>query len=557
MIDSASFLREVRVRSLMWPYYFAKVVLLRTKMVDHLHGKEIEVFLENLLNGMRKQAIEWPRGHYKTTLFTTSWSMWMVLPVTPADSEYALDVLNIDPQAWERRAQLHNQNYAILLAFENDTNARRKIGEIKWHFESNEFFRACFPEIAYTGDEGPWNTEALKIRRTPEGGPIGEATWQSMGVGGAVQSQHYDIIIEDDVVGRKATESTTVMGSTKVWHGQLNGCMNGSQLGMRTIRLLVSNRWGFDDLNSFVRREEKDFIFHTRKVIEPNPDTGEDEPIFPEEFSLAVIENLKHSAGMTSFDFAAQYYNSPVPPGEHRVSDSRLHRYRVDTSGDGEIVCETCGYRTRPSHLRRYMHYDPYNAKGVRSSSAPAIVVVGLSVRPLDPLQPPHIFLLDYWTTRGSYAQVFDKIVEYNDLWWPDLLTYEDAGNQNMCEFHLRKLQGSHEFREAKHRYFRSIKPAPTGGRAKEVRIEQSLFPVFENQCFAVRPKHQTFLNMLETYPHEVDGHDYDLLDALAQGPKFWRHPYSEADTKDIERTEEAYLADLGKAYTTLSRAVQ
>jgi hypothetical protein len=530
--DQDALIRDWRVRGLFDPFFFVHVILQCRKTVEHLHGVELERFIGLLQQGERKQWIEWPRGHYKTTCFTIGLSIWFVLPHTPEDEKYAVEMLGIDPAAWRSRMELHNQDYSQLLAFENARNSSRKMLEIKWHFEENGIFRACYPEIAYTGDEIPWNTEALKIRRTPSGGRVGESTFQAIGVGGAVQSQHYDIIFEDDCVGENAVKSRVVMQDTKDWHGKLNGAMNGPILGMKTWRFGVSNRWGYDDLNSYVRAEEKDFIFHTRMVIE------DDKPIFPEEFSFEQIENLKNSAGMTKRDFACQYYNSPVPPGDQMVPSDLIHRFTVDDDG---IKC-SCGAKWNASQLRRYMHYDPYNAKGAASTSAPAIAVVGLA-------PDRHIFLLDYWTVKGSYSQVYGKIIEFNDKWWPDMMTYEDAAGQNMCYFHLTEIQRQPAFRDEKHRFFRRIQAAPTGGRSKDVRIEQSLFPVFEKGKFSCRAAHQTFLQMLETYPHDVPGHDYDLLDALAQGPKFWKFPLAEAEEKQQTVEDESMLKQLGKPY--------
>lgn len=535
--DTDRVIRWYRVMSLFSPFFFEREVLGFDKMVEHFHGEELELFTKNLEDGILKQAVEFPRGHYKTTIFTIGYGIWLVLPVSAEDRRFAIEELGIDPEVWDRRVALHNRNYTQLLAFENSTNSSRKLTEIKRIFESVAMFRACFPEIAYDGTESPWSSEALTIRRDQKYIRVGEATFQAIGVGGAVQSQHYDIIWEDDCVGRNAIQSRDVMEGTIEWHGLLNGAMNGAVRGMETWRFLVSNPWGFHDLNAAVRRNEKDFVFHTRKCIEPGED-GIERPIFPEQFSLERLENLRTSAQMNKYQWAAQYLCTPIAPGDESVDASKIHRYSVEE--DGKIICE-CGFVTYPSHLKRYGHYDPFNAK-TKSMSTPAIVIIGLST-------DGHVFLLNYFVTRGEYGKIYDKIIELNDTFWPEIWTYEDVGAQNMCEFYLKEKQKSAEFKAAGHRYFRRIMPIGTRGRAKEIRITDSLFPWIENRKFAARRNHETFFSMLATWPHPRPDDDYDLLDALAQGPNVWKFPVDEATEKALKIAEEEQLAQIGRPY--------
>lgn len=548
---SHEIMREMRVMGLLFPYYFEKEILGNRKMVDHLHGRELERFVENLVAGWRKQWIEWPRGHYKTTCFTIGLGIWMVLPWNEDDVRFAVDVLALEEDWVRKRMSLHNRDYVQLLAFENAGNAARKIFEIRRTFETNQLFRACYEEIKWLGTEKPWNNEALRIRRTMDGERVGESTFQSIGVDGALQSQHYDIVWEDDLVGKDAIESPTIMASTIRWHGLLNGTRPGPNLGARAWRFGVSNRWGFSDLNSHVRSNEKDFLFHTRKIYE------DDKPIFPEEFTVDLIENeIKPS--MTPYDFSCQFNNSPIPPGESDISKDLVHKWtfenvqeRVDDEGnivglkDADMVC-SCGLVTKASHLRRYMHLDPYNAKGKFSTSAPGLVVTGLLT---SQKYGNHVFLLKYFVGRESGEKIVEKITEFNDKYWPEIFTYEDVGAQNQVEVTLRILQRSPEWK-AQHRIFRRILPAGTKGKPKEVRIPDSLFNSFLRMKYSARPDHHTFWQMLETWPHEVPGHDYDLLDAMAQGPQFYQFPKSEDDSKAEERAEKAYLAEFGKPYS-------
>jgi hypothetical protein len=190
------------------------------------------------------------------------------------------------------------------------------------------------------------------------------------------------------------------------------------------------------------------------------------------------------------------------------------------------------------------MHYDPYNAKAT-STSCPAIAVVGAAT-------DRHLFLLDYYIGRGSYAKVYEKLFQFNDRWAPLLFTYEDVGHQNITEFHLKEIQNTKDFLEAKHRRFPRMMGCPTGGRSKEIRIMQGFFPHIENGKFSRRSIHTSFDSMLETFPNKTFDHDYDLLDALAQGSQVWRFPAADEIKAENKAREEDAEAALAKSYSVM-----
>lgn len=525
-------LLDLRVRSLYSPYFFAKTILQYSKLVPHLHQHDLELFVSRWARGQCKQFIEWPRAFYKTTTFTISCGIWGVLPVRQEDTDYALDVLHLPEDEWFLRAQLHDQDATQLFAFETMDNAKRKLAIIKWHFEENALFRAVFPDIAYTGEEKPWNSESMTIRRVGARKKDAEATFEAIGVGNALQSRHYSRIWCDDLVGERARKSQIVMEDTFGWYGRLAGAHENVT---RKVQFGVSNRWGYADLNSFIRMNEPDVVFYTRAAWERN-EYGEDIAIFPEEYSIEALLKIREKEGMTKYDFSCQYLNSPIMPGEREVATEGIHYYTVDSDneGRGQIKC-SCGKAFFPSQLNRYIHYDPYNSKGAGSTSCPALVCVGTST-------DEHIFLLDYFLGKESYGKIYERLFRFNDIWLPQVFTYEDVGHQNLTEFHIREIEKTSEFK-SKHRRFPRIEGVSTGGRSKEVRIRQGLFPAIENKKFAVRKTQQTFLQMLETFPNKVFDHDYDLLDALAQGSDKWRFPLPE-DYMLAEKTQdEEYLA--------------
>lgn len=532
--DADNVYRDMRVRALYSPYYFTKVVLSYNELSPNLHQHDSELFIRRWIAGHRKQWIEWSRGFFKTTQFTIGTSMWVPLPYNDEDTSYALEVLGIDEQDWFDRMALHNQDVTQLLAFETITNAKKKVGEIRWHFEENEIFRWLFPEIAYQGTEAPWNNDCLKIRRaTDRGRRVEEGTFEAIGVGVALQSRHYDIVWEDDLVGLKTSTSETELEKTIRWHELLHGAFVDAT---NQVRFGVSNRWGYNDLNSYIRKNE-DFVFYTRSAWERNEE-GELVSIFPERYSIEGLQGIQKR--MSKYDFSCQYLNTPVLPGEQEVSTEGIHTYEV--AEDGQIQC-SCGARFYASQLLRSLHYDPYNAKGPNSKSCPAVACVGTAI-------DKHIFLLEDFLGKGSYGKVYNKLFEFNDRWRPYKFTYEDVGHQNMTEFHIRQMEKFPEHLE-KHKKFPTILPSPTKNKSNELRIREFLLPVFQRYKFAYRKGNINFESQLETFPNATLDHDYDLLVALAQGAAMpWRFPDSDDTVLANKAAEDAYKKKLGKPYS-------
>lgn len=533
--------RDLRCRALFSSYYLTKVVLGYSSLVDHLHGVEMEEFLRKWEEGVTKQWIEWPRGFFKTTSFTIGTAIWVPLPPTPNDKDYALDRLGFSEEQWDRRVALHNQDVTQLLAFETIDNAKKKVGEVRWHFEENALFRSLFPEIAWEGHESPWNNSCLKIRRTAFGQRAQEGTFEAIGVGGALQSRHYDLAWEDDLVGKKARDSRVEMDKTIAWHLLLNGAFVQAS---KQIRTGVSNVWGYHDLNRYVQENEPDYHFHSRSAAEMDDVQGKEVPIFPERMNFKELEKIRTNGSMTIRDFTYQYYNRRLPLGEQEVDIKLLHTYTVNEKG--QLMC-SCGAKWRVSELFRGIGYDPYNAKGTASTSRPAIFVVGGA-------PDKHVFALDYYQSKGDYSKVYEHLYNMNDVWMPEVLVYEDVGHQNLTHFHIREQEKNPEHLR-KHKRFRRIDGRTTGGRSKEVRIREVVVSLLELGRLSIRSSMSHLREQLLSFPYDVPDHDYDLLDALEDVVPAISFPATRQEEEKEQSAEDEFVDQLGKSYSFVREA--
>jgi len=117
---------------------------------------------------------------------------------------------------------LRNPNRTILLASKSQGNAEGMLSEIKGHFETNETLREIFGDMV--GDS-KWDTGAISVRGA---NPIRkEPSINTVGLGGAIASKHYDVIFADDLVDQENTMTPASRQKTWDWvHRMLDTRLN-------------------------------------------------------------------------------------------------------------------------------------------------------------------------------------------------------------------------------------------------------------------------------------------------------------------------------------------
>src|ERR1700691_6066438 len=250
-------------------YYFCTVVLRKNKFQQNpspdsnLHFQMCRVVEKDGL----KEVIEIPRDHFKSTVYSECYPMWRALPFTEEDENYMRGMGYGDRFIqWMKFA--HNQDVRILLVSEVINNAKKLGSRIAGHYTGNDLFRYLFSEIL-PGPAETWNDESLHHMRSKEGRIQGEGTYDFIGVGSATQSRHYDIVIQDDLVGRAAFESDTTMQKTIEYHQLLVGAFDAKvgDGGRDNDEIVVGNRWSYKDLNSYIRKNERYYNFTTHSAL--------------------------------------------------------------------------------------------------------------------------------------------------------------------------------------------------------------------------------------------------------------------------------------------------
>jgi len=583
--EKEKYLLVVRLNALGSMYFFEKYVLQRTRLSEGFH----KPILARLQGDHLRYLLEAPRDHYKTVMVTEGRTIWRSLPFDARD-EAAMRELGYGNEwiAWMKR--VHNPTRRTLIVSEVLSNAVKFGMRFDWHYQENMIFRAVFPEIIPTAKE-VWTNES-KQQRCAGRGPNGEGTYDFIGVGGALQSRHYTDVVEDDVIGKEAAESEIVMEKTIDYHKLLIGAFESFATGSWTV---VNNRWAPQDLSQYIRTNQPEFIIESHSALgDCDPLHCPDNhingiPVFPEEFTVEVLENIRTIQG--PYIFSHQYLNLPVAPEECifkpewlRYYDTELIRNTVVPAPDSQVIVdepmpggygsastpiekvkyeftkpywrnlfgqapkhqlshfyvwlkhnqkqgETLLKNIAPRELIRTMIVDPNHA-GLSGRARHAIVVTGL-----DPVTG-NIYILDVWAESNSYDALMTNVYRMASMWELNEFWLETVAAQKYLKYHI---EYRNKIEKRKLRVL-SLK-SDTGANAKRTRIE-SLEPLFRGGKIWARADQSAFINEYMAYP---GGLTVDILDCLGYGTQTWNANYAKQINKIVDQHRNRWKARKSK----------
>jgi predicted phage terminase large subunit-like protein len=124
-------------------------------------------------------------------------------------------------------------------------------------------------------------------------------TWTTTGIEREQTSQHYDLIIADDLHGRENVMTKEQRDKVKLYYKDMMSLLDP---GGRIV--IIGTRWSIDDLyGDLLEREDWDCMVKTCYKEDGSP-------LFPERYTLEKLAELRREKG--SLEFSGQYLNSPV-----------------------------------------------------------------------------------------------------------------------------------------------------------------------------------------------------------------------------------------------------
>lgn len=435
-------------------FFFAKAVCGFSKLTEGLHYD----VCQELCKPDRFKLIELPRGHYKTTVCTIAYALWRAVQ-TPG--------------------------IRILLRSATSDNASKWIVALQGIILS-PMFKWLYPELIPKDFQSVrWNKIQIELER-PQRWP--EATIEAIGGSATAVSNHYDLQIYDDMVNEDHLINPEQMKKVIDEYRRSDSLFVSVGKGER---LVVGNRWAFDDLNSWIRDNQPWITPYSRAAMEHG------EPIFPEEFSKAVLDQILETQG--PHYFSCLYMNNPIAENA-QAFDPALWRY----------------FDSFPTQPLRYYTACDYADSHTKTSDYTAIVTVGMD-------HEHTIYVVDARQGRWATDEFIDQIFEVVRGFKPIRIGIEANATEII----------QHTLREAmrRERLTFSIEKLKHGNLPKYSKMRIGcLHEYFNNGSLRLRRHHQALLAQLKKFPGTM-AHD-DLADALAYAVQLAR-PASLVKTTD------------------------
>jgi len=450
-------------------YYLCKEVLGYRDMVPHVHGDLCD-FATSPLYGRFRQACV-PRSWFKTWVLTVGKAIWLTLP------EEGGNFRSVYPH--------RGPNVRILIASNVITNAEKMINKIKREWETNSRLRAAFPELLPDFNKTRWSDSCAQVQRTNN---YTEGTYTAVGVGGSVISQHFDHIIEDDLIyankddftGMELMPSQEDIDNAIGWHKIITSLFSDPNLSTTDN---TGTRWAPHDLIDYVRKNEHQYncmeICSTQDALWPVPDNTY--CIWPERFGVEVLTSIRQSQGSKLFE--TQYLNRP------RAGEDVI--FKMGYVQKHESISEF------PSPAKYLTIVDVATWKD-KARICNNVVLTGCKD------EKHHL-----WIARcdaGKYDPTkLIEVIKQHQKQFNSRVMIEEVGYQVAVRHFARR-----DMEESGQVYTIEQLPADNRKGAKSMRIE-SLEPTVNNGMFHILSSDAGFLQELEDYPY---GALKDRLDA-------------------------------------------
>lgn len=451
-------------------FFLARGILGFDDLTAHIHKplcEELEKFEENT-----RMGVELPRDWFKSTLGSIAYPIWRAI---------------------------RNHDVRILVVQNSMANARKKILAIKQIFEKNDLFRALYPEILPT-KSSTWTQECLTVNRK-EAHP--EGTFEAAGVGTAITSRHYDLIVQDDTIspGKDAMtgvaqqptqlEIEKAIGFHRLTHPLLLH-PSKSQL------LVIGTRWAVGDLIGWIKKNAPHFKWFSRKARD---ESGK--PIW-DRYDEKVLCELELELG--PYMFAALFLNDPTE-AINQVFRRDWIRYYQNMPRTGLVYCTSI---------------DPASAKREESAEPDYSVVLTTAMK----VETGDIFVVDYTRERMNPGQHIDAIFDHWHRYHSVVFKLDAIAYQRTLGYWLRRRMDKTKTQF----YIEEVKSLTT---SKVDRI-RGLQPYFANGKIAIRATMPELERELLAFPKGV--HD-DLIDCLAMQRDFWNECLA-AQEEEVKKEE-------------------
>lgn len=414
---------------------------LNTRDWSSVHD-ELKTFLDRAGNRIH---IELPRGHLKSWIVTQGWAIQQVI---------------------------RNPNLRILIVNATEGNATKMLRYIRGCLSRGGYLSQMFGQF----ETDIWSQEELVVRQRNIN--VVAPTFMAAGLQKTLTSQHFDIIIADDLV--EPDNVRTKEQREKVYEFYLSLF---DLLEPQGRIVVIGTRYHQDDLYARILEENeqhKNWSVFIRSCYKPDG-----EVLFPEKFSRAQLDDIKKKS---FYHFSTQYLNNPIDPENADFKASQIRLYGPESALPGSL----------------YLTIDPAISLGA-SADYSAFVVAGMySDRRIRVVEALHKKLIP--------SELVEEVFRLVEKWRLHRVGIETFAFQKTLKYDIQRQQRERGV-------FFSIdelgkRHSGKGEQilSKEARIRR-LQPYFEQGLVEISPSMLDLKDELLAFPR---GRHDDLIDALS-----------------------------------------
>lgn len=467
-------LRRLAKQSL---FTLAHAMLGYDKMTVNLHLAQADWYQNEAIKKQHRMIL-WPRGHYKSTLFTVAETIQTLLP----------DDDNNAP--WPGCL---GPNARVIIFHAIEKKAIGFLQAITAHFLGNIELLSLFPEVMPDSRKQTISKFELELPRTKI---YPEASVTAAGRKGASQGGHYNKLKLDDIIGENDRDSEIEMAAAIEWfdnHRSLFSSFN------HDVCDIIGTRWAHDDVYSHAMAKYGERMAKSIISFYTTDSTGKQVPVFPEEFSDENVRELK----MNRRVWTAQYLNDPSA-SDYGFNPNWLRYYSF--TSPRELIYKdlfsgtTTGYTTVTTNQLDIVFLIDPAPKGEYG-----FIITGTD-------KFGRNFVLEAIKRDMQANQFCNLVFDKVRFWSPRIVGIEFV---NFSEVYKPWFEQEMRQRQL---YFR-IEGLRTRNSVKNQRIE-GLSNYFSNGLIFFN---ETQTSMLKEYNEFGATTSTHLLDALAYGPVVWR----------------------------------
>jgi len=454
----------------------------------------------------KRKAIVEPRDWLKSTVFTRWKTIWQWLQNPESRQLIAAEKEEIGARMlfWIENALLTHRKLRILYA--------DKLKHVNDLWINNRRHR--------------WSGTQCDL---PREGQYAEPSICVIGVTGAAQSGHFDVIRIDDLVGKAAMESPLIMESTYRWFDNVEELLvepDQTKPNASSVEI-VGTHWGNGDFFCYVQDKYPEYQWRIVPALKDqdlldsdnikwinNPKVDHGESNWPQHRSTRFYRNMMANPEKETI-FWAQHMNNPRgKTGINKIDPDWIMYYHIDQRDQGEyIVCEDSKKEEfSVKEIDWIGIIDPggfAETKLLKRGSNNAILIGG------QPKNSRKKFVRYIWAGKERDPEALLKLIfELNQKYRVRTWRIETVAAQNYIYNHI--------LYEKKRRGIpMTISPLPkdTSRGAKDADI-QALIPLFSNGEIYIMKNMRLLKAELVTYPSSLT---LDLADCLAKLNKyFW-----------------------------------